>query len=1447
MGSNSTATLSANEFLYSTSLTSSSSSLNEEYTQVTHDEILLLLRLRKESTDKQSAEEFFNKALAYLLSLHHNNPAECHWFCNNELNDISTEMLHLFGLQDPDEYVNEFKSILKEMLTKCLKCVKNYIINKRNLYERHKIHYDDKESINFLFSLIQSWDEQRVLESLYFLKYQLNLNKEIFNDDWVTIFEILFNISLFQNHDINTMFSEMISKLSQNFFQTLTDEFPPGLFLASVHESEDVRKIAWKCLQITLKGSNLKIGQNHEYYQLFKKLLDYYLYNNNWRKLTFEYPIVKKEVFYLTGITKIICVLDFEKLHDILDEDEDFDMSNLFIEKFTINKSESTFVEIVRFLRALICKLKHHFWFNSKESSPIMLLRSITDITDNQIFYNVMESTKSEATKKVVFDLFPAIIDSLRDYNEEEYEIFINVMLENLLCIFQKSDRNEDFSLKSLKMALKIIEDHNYSFHSKLYYKFQDAINDRLGIYHKNLSGSEREKIINEILKYGVEVFQDENDDQFSGSESNPIMVESVSKKISLENPSHETSLNTQTTNTQTITPKNSSELTTTETTKISKEPSENQQKNTSLKLMPKKPVSWNQSKASNSRKDQSIISKMRESFLKEQKAKFEMHKRIREENEKYAKIDEERRKLREIDSETSRKTLSRSVTPQAVSLSSSTSDNESAESFNSRKSKRIKIDNGINLNNSNSKLRKYIPPQKPRKTKLLDMSEVIRNQESSYQQRAVANKRRKDNIEKRLKPNINNLFKQVLSWGLKSKGDLPPNTLRDQYHQIPNTFENVEQYIKIFEPLLILECWQSFMQSKEDLDMDNDKYDTLIIEGMASIDDFQELSCRMNLERMRNIADSDLVVVVKNIPNKNSSKMFLAIVKSCTNHEHVTLLCYLQNDDMNIRSELRPETSWMVYRIMSLTPPKREYAALVGLPYFQYKDMILNPKGQIYSPIPKNDLVDYMTNFHINQSQAEAVHKVIQQKNGFSLIQGPPGTGKTSTILAIISSLRGVSSQYKHRILACAPSNAAVDELERRLRQGIYNSCGDIVHLNVVRFGKLDSSDKDPNSPEGEQKLKIDRLEKKLKVLNKRRQEARSGWDLSTIEAEIDQTKDEIGKAHEILRNLKAEQQSINYLTKRGNISNADLFEADVVCATLAGSGHETFANIGIQFSTVIIDEAAQAIELNTLIPLKYDASRIVLVGDPNQLPPTVLSQIATDYSYEQSLFVRFQRCFPGSIHLLDTQYRMHPEISRFPSRLFYNNALLDAPELERKKSQVWHNMHIFGPYRFFDVEGKMIKDKKKSSYNTDEAYIAVKLFLTLIKKFQVVDFKDKVGIITPYKRQLIELRAKFKQKVPESYYNKIEFNTVDGFQGREKDIIIFSCVRVGEDKGIGFLKDIRRMNVALTRAKCSLFILGNRAALESNSQWKELIKDAIQRGFYTDCSDLAFERGLL
>ena len=292
----------------------------------------------------------------------------------------------------------------------------------------------------------------------------------------------------------------------------------------------------------------------------------------------------------------------------------------------------------------------------------------------------------------------------------------------------------------------------------------------------------------------------------------------------------------------------------------------------------------------------------------------------------------------------------------------------------------------------------------------------------------------------------------------------------------------------------------------------------------------------------------------------------------------------------------------------------------------------------------------------------------------------------------------------------------------------------------------------------------------------------------------------------------------------------------AHVICATLSGSGHEMFQNLSIEFEAVIIDEAAQSIELSALIPLKYGCSKCILVGDPKQLPPTVLSREAARFSYEQSLFVRMQSNHPNDVHLLDTQYRMHPEISQFPSKAFYDGKLLDGDNMESNRQRPWHESSLLGPYRFFDVQGQHRSAAKGHSLiNVAELNTALQLFERLTTDYQAYDFKGQVAIITPYKGQLTELKLRFSQRYGESILKTVEFNTTDAFQGRENEIIIFSCVRASTSRGIGFLDDIRRMNVGLTRAKSSLWVLGNSDSLLRNEFWGRLIDDARQRDRYT------------
>jgi len=251
-------------------------------------------------------------------------------------------------------------------------------------------------------------------------------------------------------------------------------------------------------------------------------------------------------------------------------------------------------------------------------------------------------------------------------------------------------------------------------------------------------------------------------------------------------------------------------------------------------------------------------------------------------------------------------------------------------------------------------------------------------------------------------------------------------------------------------------------------------------------------------------------------------------------------------------------------------------------------------------------------------------------------------------------------------------------------------------------------------------------------------------------------------------------------------------------------------FRNLNVEFETVIIDEAAQCIELSALIPLKYGCSKCILVGDPEQLPPTVLSRSAQSFGYEQSLFVRMQKNHPNDVHLLDTQYRMHPEISSFPSKQFYNSRLLDGEGMASLRQQPWHASSILGPYRFFHVDGVQSK-QGHSLINTAELEATLKLYARLKADYKNVNFKGKIGIITTYKGQLIAMQRAFERTYGETITEEIEFNTTDAFQGREREIIIFSCVRSNDFHNIGFCGEKRRINVALTRAKYGMIIVGN------------------------------------
>ena len=501
-------------------------------------------------------------------------------------------------------------------------------------------------------------------------------------------------------------------------------------------------------------------------------------------------------------------------------------------------------------------------------------------------------------------------------------------------------------------------------------------------------------------------------------------------------------------------------------------------------------------------------------------------------------------------------------------------------------------------------------------------------------------------------------------------------------------------------------------------------------------------------------------------------------------------------------------------------------------------------------------------------------------------MLTRPPGSGKTKTIVAIVGALltgsitskgapisrpgssigvqtaqSGEAGSAAKKMLVCAPSNAAVDELVMRFKDGIRTMSGENKKISVVRLGRSDAINTNvldvtleelvnartgsDSANAGRQKEGTQKLMNEHQKVSEDLREARSRLEKTDAgKGEYASVKDRFDTLRRRKTQLSAQIDTARdneSITSRQNEMNrrraqqAIIDEAHIICATLSGSGHDMFQSLNVEFETVVVDEAAQCVEMSALIPLKYGCAKCILVGDPKQLPPTVFSKEAAKFQYEQSLFVRMQANHPNDVHLLDMQYRMHPQISMFPSKVFYDSRLLDGEDMATLRRRPWHREPLFGPYRFFDVQGQQrAAPKGHSLINIAEVKVALQIYKTLTTQFSSYDFKGKIGIITPYKSQLRELKDTFKRDFGQGIFENVEFNTTDAFQGRESEIIIFSCVRASAAGGIGFLQDIRRMNVGLTRAKSSLWVLGNSESLMRGEFWRKLVVDSQQRKCY-------------
>ncbi|KAI2483897.1 SEN1 N multi-domain protein [Pyrenophora tritici-repentis] len=723
-----------------------------------------------------------------------------------------------------------------------------------------------------------------------------------------------------------------------------------------------------------------------------------------------------------------------------------------------------------------------------------------------------------------------------------------------------------------------------------------------------------------------------------------------------------------------------------------------------------------------------------------------------------------------------------------------------------------------------------------------------------------------------RIAPDLSGLHGTILNWDYFYDGHFPPRTSKGDYSMVISTFHTPDDYQRTFERLLLLEAWQSFIKMRDE---PLAKPYEITISSSARVDQFSEVgsTLKYGVSKEMPFYEGDIILLSQSKPSADVPTCLARVhnIKRTKEHFQIT---YRLIPGSKLQKVFQKNNTLLATKIDSITSLEREYAALRGLQYYDLCDEIIKAKPSPLLTYKDSQIQPLISNYDLTLAQGKAIKSAIDN-DGFTLIQGPPGTGKTRTITAIVGAI--LSGSFRNRgtniavpgksqsdptpkkILVCAPSNAAVDELCMRLRPGIKTLDGEVRQINIVRLGRSDAVEAnlqdltldelvdkrlgaDSNSNEQEARQKVfDEHQETSKQLREAYELRNKGEVKGDAAARLDNDISALYHKKKLLSGqidaIKDSQASTGRRadSRRDKAIAAILNDAHVVCSTLNGSGHHMFRTIEVEFDTVIVDEAAQCVEMSALIPLKYGCAKCILVGDPKQLPPTIFSKEAVRFRYAQSLFMRMQQNHPNDVHLLDVQYRMHPEISQFPSQTFYDGKLLDGGDMASVRKQPWHQSSLLGPYRFFDVKGQQQKATSgKSLMNIAEINVALQLYHRLTSDFPNYNFKGKIGIITPYKSQLYEIKERFKRTYGQTIVEDIDFNTTDAFQGRENEIIIFSCVRA--NGGIGFLDDVRRMNVGLTRAKSSLWVLGDSTSLQSGEYWRKLILNAQERKRFTD-----------
>lgn len=427
-----------------------------------------------------------------------------------------------------------------------------------------------------------------------------------------------------------------------------------------------------------------------------------------------------------------------------------------------------------------------------------------------------------------------------------------------------------------------------------------------------------------------------------------------------------------------------------------------------------------------------------------------------------------------------------------------------------------------------------------------------------------------------------------------------------------------------------------------------------------------------------------------------------------------------------------------------------------------------------------------------LNASQEKAVNEVLWAKD-VAVVHGPPGTGKTTTLVeAIFETLRRES-----QVLVCAQSNMAVDWISEKLvDRGI----------NVLRIGNPTRVN-----------------DKMLSFTYERRFEAHPDypqlWSIRKAIRELRQQRKHADSWHQKMDRLKSRATELEL-----RIRSSLFGEARVIASTLTGAANRVLE--GEKYSTLFIDEAAQALEAACWIAIRK-AGRVILAGDHCQLPPTVKSIMALKGGLGKTLMERIVENKPEAVTLLKMQYRMNEQIMKFSSEWFYNGMVESAPTVSHRGILDYDTPMMWIDTAECDGKEEFVGENF-GRINRAEAELTLQTlqqYLEKIGKQRILEESIDVGIISPYRAQVQLLRKELrKREFFRPYRHLLTVNTVDGFQGQERDIILISLVRSNDGGDIGFLRDLRRMNVAITRARMKLIILGSSETMTSHPFYKKL-----------------------